>query len=62
MEDYLDDLKAFEEPALMPPAVYPADIFVPCCKGSYYLRRVSLDSGLLAVVQITGDIDKTLGV
>ena len=62
LEDYLGDLKAFERPAPMPPAVYPADLFVPCCKGSYYLRRVSLDSGLLAVVRITGDVDETLEV
>ena len=42
--------------------MYPADLFVPCCKGSYYLRRVSIDSGLLAVVKITGDVDETLEV
>ena len=43
-------------------AVYPADLLVLCCKGSYYLRRVSLDLGLLAVVKITGDVDETLEV
>ena len=37
----------------MLPAVYPADLFVLRCKGSYYLRRVFLDSGLFAVVKIT---------